>query len=91
MAYEMLVGQVPFHDTETPVAILLQHVNEPPPPAVEIDPDLDPHLAAWVERMLAKDPTDRTRRASAGLGRARGDRDRPARAALAPRRPGARA
>src|SRR4029077_8847952 len=31
-AYERILGQVPFHDADTPMAILLHHVNEPPPP-----------------------------------------------------------
>ena len=32
MAYEMLVGRMPFHDSETPMAMLLRHINEPVPP-----------------------------------------------------------
>jgi serine/threonine protein kinase len=32
MAYELLTGRVPFHDTDTPVAIILRHVNEDIPP-----------------------------------------------------------
>jgi serine/threonine protein kinase len=59
MAYEMLVGQVPFANTETPLAVLLQHVNEPPPPPLSIRPDLDPRLAHWVEGLLEKDPRNR--------------------------------
>ena len=36
MAYELLAGNVPFHDTDAPMAILLRHVNEPIP-AVQVD------------------------------------------------------
>ena len=59
MAYEMLVGQVPFANSETPLAVLLQHVNEPPPPPLSIKPDLDPALARWVEKLLEKEPRNR--------------------------------
>ena len=59
IAYELLVGRVPFHDTDTPVAILLRHVNDPPPPPRSINPDLDPQLAEWVEALLSKDPEGR--------------------------------
>ncbi|HSJ73376.1 MAG TPA: serine/threonine-protein kinase, partial [Miltoncostaeaceae bacterium] len=58
MAYEMLVGKVPF-TADTPIAVLLQHVNDPLPLPREVRPDLDPELAAWLERMLAKSPSDR--------------------------------
>jgi serine/threonine protein kinase len=60
MAYEMLVGRVPFHDAETPMAILMRHVNEPIPAPRSVRPELDPGLAAWIERLLAKAPTERT-------------------------------
>ena len=33
MAYELVTGQLPFGDIEAPMAILLRHVNEVPPPA----------------------------------------------------------
>jgi Protein kinase domain len=59
VAYELLLGRVPFDHGDTPVAVLLQVVNEPIPPPREINPDLDPSLAAWLERMLAKEPADR--------------------------------
>jgi serine/threonine protein kinase len=59
IAYELLVGRVPFERPDTPVAVLLAHVNDPLPDPREIDPELDPRLAAWLERMLAKEPDDR--------------------------------
>jgi serine/threonine protein kinase len=59
IAYELLVGNVPFHDTDTPVAILLRHVNDPIPPPRSVNPDLDPGLAEWLEALLAKSPSDR--------------------------------
>ena len=59
VAYELLLGRLPFEPTETPVAVLMQHVNEPVPPPLELDPTLDPAIATWLERMLAKDPAQR--------------------------------
>ena len=32
MAWEHVVGRVPFHDSEAPMVILMRHVNEPIPP-----------------------------------------------------------
>ena len=59
MAYELLAGAPPFHHLEEPMAVLLHHVSEPVPPLEEVAPDVDPRLAAWVMRLLAKDPADR--------------------------------
>jgi serine/threonine protein kinase len=59
IAYELLVGRVPFHDVDTPMAILMRHVNEPIPAPRSVRPDLDPELAGWIERLLAKAPADR--------------------------------
>ena len=59
IAYELLCGQVPFHDTDTPMAILLRHVNDPIPSPLSVKPDLDPRLAEWLEQLLAKQPEDR--------------------------------
>jgi len=59
MAYELVLGTVPFHDAEEPGAILVRHVNEPPPSPRSIDPSLDPELAAWIERLLEKNPAAR--------------------------------
>jgi serine/threonine protein kinase len=56
IAYELLVGQVPFSGRDTPMAVLYKHVNDPIPPPRTLRPDLDPGLVDWLERMLAKDP-----------------------------------
>ena len=42
LAYEMFVGNVPYHDSDVPMAIMLQHLNEPVPPLGAKRPDLDP-------------------------------------------------
>jgi len=63
MAYELLVGRVPFDDTDTPVAIILRHVNEQIPPAHTVNPTLDRALSDWIDRLLIKDPEQRTQSA----------------------------
>jgi serine/threonine protein kinase len=64
MAFEMFVGRVPFHDSEAPMAILLRHVNEPIPPARSVHPEVDQAVSDWIEELLVKDPTRRTRSAN---------------------------
>jgi Protein kinase domain len=59
LAYEMLSGDVPFRGSDVAMAIMLQHLNEPAPPLRAANPDLDPALSAWVERLLAKAPEQR--------------------------------
>ena len=65
MAYEHLVGHVPFRKARTPMAILLAHINDPVPAAVEVEPRVDRSLSDWVARLLRKDPAERTKNASA--------------------------
>ena len=59
MAYELLTGTVPFSNTDTPWAVLHSHIYDPPPPLRSVNPEIDPRLAEWVERLLAKEPADR--------------------------------
>jgi predicted Ser/Thr protein kinase len=63
MAFEMFVGQVPFHDTEEPVAILMRQISDEIPPARSVNPELDPAISDWIERLLVKDPDERTQSA----------------------------
>ena len=59
VAWELLIGRVPFEEKDTPVAVLYKHVHEPIPPVRSVAPDVDPRIEAWLERMLAKDPAGR--------------------------------
>jgi predicted Ser/Thr protein kinase len=63
MAYEMFVGRVPFHDTEEPVAVLMRQISDPIPPARSVNPELDPAISDWIERLLVKDAEERTQSA----------------------------
>src|SRR5262249_46974333 len=56
--FELVTGRVPFPG-DTPVAIALRHVNDPPPSPAECRGDVPARLAAAVRRAMAKDPADR--------------------------------
>jgi serine/threonine protein kinase/sugar lactone lactonase YvrE len=56
VAYELLAGRVPFRGEETPVAQMMQHINDPVPP---LPSGTDPALERWVRTMLAKNPAER--------------------------------
>ncbi len=58
VAFQCLGGCVPF-DAATAYELLNKHVSEPPPPLLELRPDLPPHAYVAVERALAKSPGDR--------------------------------
>ena len=58
LAYELMTGQPPFVG-DSPSALLVAHLQEQPPPLVEVRPDCPPSLADAIMRMLAKKPEDR--------------------------------
>jgi hypothetical protein len=64
IAYELLSGTQPFGSGE-PMAILLAHCSQEPPPLDERAPDVPAPIAAWVHRLLAKAPDDRPESAHA--------------------------
>jgi tRNA A-37 threonylcarbamoyl transferase component Bud32 len=67
VAYELLVGRVPFDAEDTPLAIVWQHVNDPLPDPRLARRDLDPRLCRWLEELLAKKAVDRPPSARAAL------------------------
>ena len=58
IAYELLSGTVPFSNVE-PVAVMLAHIQQDPPPLCSHAPDVPEPIAAWVHGLLAKAPDDR--------------------------------
>lgn len=56
--YEMLVGHVPFTG-ESPTAIMMKHLQEPPPSILEERSDLPAAVARVGARAMAKRPEDR--------------------------------
>jgi serine/threonine-protein kinase len=57
-AYHMLAGEPPFTG-DSPLAVAVQHLNQPAPPLASRRPDVPARLAEIVERMLAKKPEHR--------------------------------
>ena len=55
MAWEQMVGHVPFPG-DTPTAVLMRQVNQRIPSAIELCPETNPDVAAWIDRLLVKDP-----------------------------------
>lgn len=56
--FEMLTGVLPFNTT-TPTAIVVQQVNQAPPPLREINSEISPAVESVVLRALAKQPDAR--------------------------------
>jgi serine/threonine protein kinase len=62
--YLLLTGRVPFQ-SESPTAVMLAHVTQPPTPPSQLNPNISKAVEAVVMRALAKRPDDRFQ--SAGL------------------------
>ncbi|MEM7800490.1 MAG: protein kinase [Chloroflexota bacterium] len=56
--YNMVTSRVP-HDADTPVAILLKHINEVPEPIKSFNPGFPTELSNVVLKAMAKNPDDR--------------------------------
>jgi serine/threonine protein kinase len=56
--YEMLTGKPPF-DADTPLAILMKHLNDPLPLPRKIEPSIPESFERVVLKVLAKQPDDR--------------------------------
>ncbi|QBD79919.1 serine/threonine protein kinase [Ktedonosporobacter rubrisoli] len=53
--YEMLTQRTPF-DGDTPVAVAMQHIQEPPVPPSQLNPNIPPALEEIILRCLEKVP-----------------------------------
>ena len=60
--YELLAGRPPFQG-DSPLAVVAQHRDAPPPPPTRFRGDIPPALEAVVMRALAKSPNERYRSA----------------------------
>lgn len=56
--YEMVTGRVPF-EADTPLAVILKHINDPLPPPTQLQANLSPAIEAVLLKALAKKPEDR--------------------------------
>jgi hypothetical protein len=64
--YEMATGRQPFQ-ADTPMGVLVKHVNEPLPPPRGLNPALSPAVERILVQALAKDPGQRYPTAAAML------------------------
>src|SRR5215210_5465895 len=58
IVFEMLAGHVPFSG-DSPTAIMMKHIQEPPPSILEERKDLPAEVGRVLARALAKRPEDR--------------------------------
>jgi len=58
VAYEWLVGRLPF-EGKSHLAIMLQHRMDEPPPLQDICPGVSPQIEGVILKALAKDPEER--------------------------------
>lgn len=56
--YEMLVGRVPFSGN-SPLTVILKHLNEPVPPPRRINSSVPAHVEAQLLKVLSKRPENR--------------------------------
>src|SRR5262249_9088775 len=64
MAYEMVVGHLPFPDVADPLPLMLRHISEPVPAAKDVV-DAPAPLSDWIDTLLTKDWTLRPQSARA--------------------------
>ncbi|MBC8170664.1 MAG: protein kinase, partial [Anaerolineae bacterium] len=58
MLYHMLTGQLPYSSNST-MGMLMQHIQEAVPFALELNPDLPPDIDDVIHKAMAKKPTER--------------------------------
>jgi serine/threonine-protein kinase len=58
MVYQMVTGQMPY-SAETPMGIVMKHINDPVPSARAANPQLPEQLDKALLRAMAKKPEDR--------------------------------
>jgi HAMP domain-containing protein len=56
--FEVFTGSLPF-DGDSPLAVVLKHVQEKPPAPHTVNPRIDPRIAAIVVRCMEKEPDAR--------------------------------
>jgi eukaryotic-like serine/threonine-protein kinase len=56
--YEIFTGTLPF-EGDTPIAVVLKHVQEKPPAPQSKNPKIDPRIAVIILKCMEKDPANR--------------------------------
>ncbi len=70
MLYQLATGQLPY-EADTPLAVMLKHVNEPLPLPRTFKPDLPEGIERIILKAMAKSPDDRFQSADEMLGQLR--------------------
>ena len=63
MVYQMLTGELPFKHNN-PGALLIAHLNQPPPDSCSLVPDLPERICGAIQKAMAKKPEERFAMAS---------------------------
>jgi len=58
LLFQMTTGQLPY-SADTPLAVIMQHVNTPIPEPARFNPNVPPALQDIILRAMAKEPDDR--------------------------------
>ncbi len=64
LLFQMTTGQLPF-SADTPLAVIMQHVNTPIPEPVKFNPNVPPALQDIILHAMAKEPENRYQTARA--------------------------
>lgn len=56
--FQLVTGRLPY-DAETPLAIILKHLNAPVPSTLELNPQLPEAIDQIIQKSMAKEPSDR--------------------------------
>ncbi len=67
MLYEMCTGRIPF-DAETPLAIVLKHINDPLPLPRNLNESIPEEVQDVILKAMAKEPDERYQTANEMLG-----------------------
>ena len=58
LSFQLLSGQLPFSN-QNPVAIMMAHINQPPPDLRAFNADVSAKTAAAIQKAMAKLPSER--------------------------------
>lgn len=56
--FQLVTGQLPY-DAETPLAIILKHLNSPIPSVRQLNSEVPPAIDQIIQKAMAKEPADR--------------------------------
>jgi serine/threonine protein kinase len=63
LAFELLVGRPPFAETQDPVDVMDRHLHDRVPKVCDLLPGISLEMTEWIDRLVAKNPSDRPRSA----------------------------